>query len=178
MPKPTLAAVAACALLLSGCGKPAPQAPIKRQPGSWTQKVDLLKLEGKGADPKAKATMQQMFNSLSRISLCVTPDAAAREDITADFANAGGGMNCTFDKHSVSGEAIEASGTCSGGPEPARISVKGTSGATAQDIMIAIEALDPKAPGAGGMVMHVTTRRMGACTAHDLKPPAPAPAAK
>ncbi|MDB5705355.1 MAG: hypothetical protein JWN66_2471 [Sphingomonas bacterium] len=169
MLKLTLVAAATSALLLSGCGQSASPA-TKRQPGSWTQKIDVVRLDGKSAADKA--ALQRTFDTYSFMSICLTPEAAAKEDVTADLGNVGGsGTSCIFDKRSVSGDAIETSGICGAGTTKARMSVKGTSGTTAQDLMVTIEPVDKNIPGAGTIVMHMTAKRGGACTPQDITPP-------
>eukprot|EP01037_Dinobryon_pediforme_P043427 gene43427-54468_t len=43
-------------LALAACS---PSGPVKRQAGSWSQKIEILKLEGRGATPETKTQMQK-----------------------------------------------------------------------------------------------------------------------
>ncbi len=175
MPKYLFAASVAALSLLSACGTKS-DAPVKREPGSWSTKITIAKLEGKGVTPDAKAGMQQMFDAMSRMSVCVTPEAAAREDIGRNLEGASGAGNCAFDKRDLNGETISFSGTCGEGTHKVRLSATGTSGATAQDMTMKVEPLGANGTPEGIMEMHVVTTRSGACKPGDITPPA-APAA-
>jgi hypothetical protein len=179
MSKWMIAAAAASLLLVAGCdgaSNPAkPAGPVKRQPGSWVQKISIARLEGKGMDDKARAGLQQMFDALGAMSVCVTPEAAAKEDIAAKLEQAGSnGKDCVFDKRHVAGETVEFSGVCGQGTGKARVSGKGTSTATVQDMTITVDSLDKNLPGAGLMEMKLHSTRQGDCTPRDFTPPATA----
>jgi hypothetical protein len=166
---PFAASVAALSLL-SACGTKS-DAPVKREPGSWSTKITIAKLEGKGVTPQTQAGMQQMFDAMSRMTVCVTPEAAAREDIGHNLESASGtGSNCQFDKRDLTGETISFSGTCGEGTHKVRMSATGTSGATAQDMTMKVEPLGTSGAAEGIMEMHVVTTRSGAC---NITPPAP-----
>jgi len=176
LPKYLFAASVAALSLLSACGAKS-DAPVKREPGSWSTKITIAKLEGKGVTPDAKAGMQQMFDAMSRMTVCVTPEASAREDIGHNLENASGaGSNCQFDKRDLTGETISFSGTCGEGTHRVRMTATGTSGTTAQDMTMKVEPLGASGTPEGIMEMHVVTTRSGACKPTDITPP-PVPAA-
>ncbi len=171
--------VAGVALLslcsLGGCGTKS-DAPTKRQPGSWSTKVEILKFEGKDVKPNAKAGMQEYFNLMSLNALCITPEAAAQDDIGRNIENASGaGKNCQFDKRNISGGNVEFSGVCSDGAKKIRMSAKGTTGATAQDITMTIQPLGADGNPEGTMEMRMSTTRTGECKAGDITPPPTTP---
>jgi hypothetical protein len=169
-----LVASVATLSLLAACGAKS-DAPVKREPGSWSTKITIAKLEGKGVTPQARTGMQQMFDAMASMSVCVTPEAAAREDIGHNLEGASGaGRNCQFDKRDMSGETISFSGTCSDGARKVRLSATGTSGATAQDMTMKVEPIGADGAPEGVMEMHVVTTRSGACKPTDITPPAPA----
>lgn len=178
MPKYLFAASVAALSLLSACGTKS-DTPVKREPGSWSTKITIAKLEGKGVTPQTKAGMQQMFDAISSMTVCVTPEAAAREDIGHNLEGAtGAGGNCKFDKRDLNGETISFSGICGEDTHKVRMSATGTSGATAQDMTMKVEPLGADGAPEGIMEMHVVTTRSGACKPTDITPPAPpAPAA-
>jgi len=175
LPKYLFAASVAALSLLSACGTKS-DAPVKREPGSWSSRITIAKLEGKDVTPQTRAGMQQMFDAMSRMTVCVTPEAAAREDIGRNLEGASGAGNCTFDKRELNGEAISFSGTCGDATHKVRMSATGTSGATAQDMTMKVEPLNASGAPEGIMEMHVVTTRSGACKPTDITPPA-APAA-
>jgi hypothetical protein len=166
----TTAALLALPLLAVAC---APRGPIKRQPGSWSQKIEILKLQGKGTTPDTKAQMQKMFDSMSSISVCLTPAAVAKEDMGKAMEQmASRGQNCVFDKKSVSGGTIAVAATCkapTGGT--VKMTVSGTTTATTQEMTMQTEGFDPKGAEEGVMQMHIKSSRTGACKPSDITPP-------
>jgi len=166
----TTIAAAAAVILLAGCGKSGP--PPKREPGSWTQKMELKRFEGKDAE-KAKAGIEQMFAMMSAMSVCVTPEMAAKEDPTANLEKLGGGNgDCKFDRKSVAGGNLDISGTCkSAGGKSAKVTATGTMGASDQDIDMTVEGYDASGAKEGLMEMRVHSTRNGECTAKDMKSP-------
>lgn len=180
--KKILIAAALGSLTLAGCGEKAAtdggaNGPAeKRQPGSWSQKIEIVKLEGPGVKPEDKAQMQQMMGMLSGMSICVTPEAAAAEDIAQNIKDLGSrGESCTVEKQQVSGKNVEFAATCkNAGGATMKMSAKGTSGATAQDITMTMNATKADGSPEGEMVMRIVGTRTGECKAGDITPPAPA----
>lgn len=172
----TILMAGAAAMLLGGCSMLDSGPPPKRQPGSWTSKIEVTNITGKDAD-KAKAQMNAMFGMMSAMSVCVTPEAVAKEDPAGDIGKFGGN-DCTFDQKDLTGKDISFSGTCKSGATPSKISVKGTLATTTQDFTIAISGNDP-ANGPQSMELKVHNQRNGECTDKDIKPAVPgaAPAA-
>ena len=184
MPKYLFAASFAVLSLLSACGtkSDAPGAkdaaassggPVKREPGSWSTKITIGQFEGKGVTPQAKAGMQQMFDAMSSMTVCLTPEAVAREDIGRNLESASGGRNCTFDKRDLNGENISFSGTCGDAAHKVRLTATGTSGAEKQDMTMKVEPIGANGAPEGIMEMHVVSTRSGACKPSDITPPAP-----
>lgn len=168
----TMMAAGMAALVLTACSKSGP--PPKRQPGSWSQQIELKRFEGKEAE-KAKAGLAQMFAMMSAMSVCVTPEMAAKEDATANLEKLGGGGNCTFDKKSVAGGNLDISGTCKDpSGKTAKITATGTMGASDQDYDMTVEGFDPTGAKEGLMEMRIHAVRNGECTAKDMKAPAAA----
>jgi hypothetical protein len=157
-------------LVVAACS---PAAPVKRQAGSWSQKIEILKLEGKGATPETKAQMQKMFDSMSGMSVCVTPAAAAKEDLGKAMEQmAARGQNCTFDKKDVSGGTIGISALCkqpTGGT--VKMTITGTNAATVQDMTMQTEGYDAGGAKQGTMQMHIRSTRSGECKPSDITPP-------
>lgn len=190
--KKTLMVLLASGFLLTACGDKATKEgsgdsaaaantpPEKRQPGSWSQKIEIVKLEGDDVKPGDRAQMDQMFAMLSGMSVCLTPEAAAREDMAKNLSDMGSrGENCTFDKRVASGSNVEFSATCKGdGGNTMRMSAKGTSGATSQDITMSMTANKVDGSKEGEMVMRVTSERKGECGPNDITPPSNSPATK
>lgn len=171
--------VALLALPLLALGACAPKGPVKRQPGSWSQKIEILKLEGKGTTPETRVQMQKMFDSMGAVSICLTPAAVAKEDMGKAMEQmAAHGQNCTFDKKTASGGTIAIGATCkqpNGGTVKMR--VDGTTAATRQEMTMQTEGFDATGAKEGVMQMHIVSTRGGDCKPGDVTPP-DAPAAR
>ena len=178
--------VIAAAAALSACGggkdaggnaQAAAGAPVKQQPGSWTNKIEVTKLEvGGGVDTaKMKEGMQTMLDAASAQSLCITPEYAAKFDSRQNMERmAAQGKNCTFDRKVASGEKLDFSGICTDqAGNKMRVSINGTSSATAQDMVVKAEPADAAAPMKVNMEMHIASRRTGECKPGDITPPLP-----
>lgn len=157
-------------LALAACS---PSGPVKRQPGSWSQKVEILKLEGKGATPETKVQMQKMFDSMAAMSVCLTPAAAAKEDFsTAMEQMASRGQNCSFSKKDVNGGKIDVQATCkqpNGGT--VKMTISGSNAPTAQQMTMQTEGYAPGGAKEGTMQMKITSTRSGDCKPGDITPP-------
>jgi hypothetical protein len=160
-------------LALAGCGGGAgSNAPVKRQPGSWSSSIEIVKLEGPDIKPGTREQMQQMFSMMGAMSVCITPEAAAREDVSKNLENSAGSRDCKFDKQNVSGATVEFSGTCEQNGKKVRMTANGSNGATTQDITMKIEPLNAAGAAEGVMEMRVTSKRNGECKPGDITPPA------
>lgn len=148
-------------------------APTKRQPGSWSSKIEIVKLEGPDIKPGTREQMQQMLSMMSGMSVCVTPEAAAAEDVSKNLENSAGSKDCTFDKRNISGDTLEFSGTCQRDGKKVRMTASGKNGATAQDITIKVEPLSASGAAEGVMEMRITSAHQGACKPGDITPPGP-----
>lgn len=155
---------------LSAAAQDAP-APVKREPGSWSSTVQIVRLEGADVPPGGREQIQKMMDSVSGISVCMTPEIVAREDPVRDLERKGGGHSCVFDRKIFSGETMEFAGTCEMRGEKARMSAKGINGASMQDVTMMIERLKADGSPNGVMEMRITSRRTGACKPGDITPP-------
>jgi hypothetical protein len=164
-------AAGAAALVLTSCANPGP--PPKQQPGSWTTKIDILSMEGKDAD-KARAGMEQMFKMMGAMSVCVTPELAAKDDPATSVEKLGGGANgqCTWEKKDVSSAGVHLVGTCRDGGRTVKITSDGTLTATDRDITTTIEGYDANGTKEGSMKTRTHATRNGECTAKDMTAPA------
>ncbi len=162
----TMIAAGMAALVLTGCGKSGP--PPKRQPGSWSQTTEIKRVEGANADQN-RAALTALFKSMDAVTICVTPEWAAREDPTANIEKmGGGGRTCTFDRKSVAGGNLDVAGTCKDTTgKSAKITATGTIGATDQDMDMTVEALDAYGAREGLMELRIHSVRKGECTAGD-----------
>ena len=162
--------ILATATMLAACGSAASDTPVKRQPGSWGQTIQIVRLDGKGLDASAKQQMQQMFDMFGKMTVCVTPEQAAGEDVGKNMEKLGaGGGECKVEKQRVAGETVDFAATCKKNGETIKLAVAGTSGSTKQDLTIKVTPAGQTV--ASGMEMHVTAERRGECTANDIRVP-------
>lgn len=167
-------ALLALPLLAVACS---PAAPVTRQPGRWSEKVEIVKLEGKGTTPAMKAQMQAMFDATADTSMCLTPAAAAREAQASAIAQMVTQIkSCTFDRKDVRGGTIDIQAVCKQGVRSVKITVIGTREATAQDLTVTAAGIAPAGTTERTMVIRLKSTRNGACKPDDVIPPA-APAA-
>jgi hypothetical protein len=172
------------AILLAGCGggdddgsaamaRPA----VKRQPGSWTTQVRIVRLVGEDASPQMQAQMQGMFDAMGKMAICVTPEAAAAEDPARTLTQSAGRGECAFSRKVASGETLDVAATCKGQDgADVRMTAKGSIAAAAQSLNVTVEKLGPGGKVAGTMEMAIASRRTGPCKPGDLTPPTAPPA--
>lgn len=165
----TMIAAAMAGLVLTGCSNNGP--PPKRQPGSWAQTTEIKRVEGGNAEQN-RAALTALFKSMDAVTICVTPEWAAKEDPTANIEKMGsGGRTCTFDKKSVAGGNLDVAGTCKDlSGKSAKITATGTIGATDQDMTMTVEAIDAYGTREGLMELRIHSVRKGECTATDRVP--------
>ena len=163
-------AILALPLFAVACG---PEAQIKRQPGSWSQKVEILKLEGKGATPATRLQMQKMFDTMAGMSICVTPAAVAKEDLGKNLEQMGSrGQNCTFSNRDTTGPSIGFDAVCKqAGGGSMKLTAIGSNAATVQDITMTMVGSDAAGKTQGTMEMRVRAIRGGDCKPGDITPP-------
>ncbi|MEO5492547.1 MAG: DUF3617 family protein [Sphingomonas sp.] len=164
----TMMTAGIAAMMLGGCAKGPPP---KREPGSWSQTMELKRFEGNDAE-KAKAALGQMFAAMNAVTICVSPEMAAKEDPTANLEKLGsGGGTCTFDKKSADGGYLDIAGTCKDtAGKSAKITATGTLSASDQDVNMTVEGYDTYGAKEGVMEIRVHSVRKGECTAGDMRP--------
>ena len=166
--------LASCGTVGSGNGSTAASsAPVHRKPGSWSTKIEIPRLEGKDVKPGVREQMQQMFSMMSGMSVCISPELAAQEDVSKNLEKSAGSSDCKFDKREVNGATIDFSAMCERNGNKVRMTAHGTNGETSQDITMKIEPIDAAGQPEGLMEMHVTSTYNGACKPGDLTPPPP-----
>ena len=177
----------AAILVLAACGDKAADgsspggtvaessAPVQRQPGSWSTKIEIVKLAGPDIKGGEREQMQAMMNMMGNVSICLTPAAVAQEDVTKNLEQMGAqGSACTFDKRDVRGNRVSFAANCKTADGGAtRLSAEGMNDATSQDMTISSAGTKPDGSPAGEMVMRVTAKRTGECKPGDITPPSP-----
>ena len=162
----TMTIMTGAALLLAACAKPGP--PPKPQPGSWSMKMELVDAKGPDAD-KVKATMAPMMAAMGNMSICITPEDAAKADPTKNITQGNG--DCKFDKQEISSAGVHVAGTCTKNGMQSKVAADGTISATAQNMTITTETQSPMGGGMLTMKMRMQTQRTGDCKPGDMKAP-------
>lgn len=170
----TFIALTGSAVLLAACGQSS-SAPVKRQPGSWSQKIEIAEFSGPGVTPEQKTQMQQMMNMASGVTICITPELAAAEDVEKNLTNMGGQQaKCTVGKKNISGSVISFTADCKDpSGKTTRVTAEGTTAPTEQNIKMSIESVGDTKDG-GKLVMNIAAKRNGECKPGEMTPPAPA----
>lgn len=181
--------VLAAALSLSACGnggksadnataaKVTSGAPVKHQPGSWSNKIEITRFDGgPGIDnAKVKAGLQSIFDAASGMSICITPAIAEKDNPAANMERlAAQGKKCDFTRKVSDGEKLDFAGVCSDASgTKVRVAITGTNAATEQNLVVVSEPIDASGATKGAMEMHVSSHRTGACKPGDTTPPVP-----
>jgi hypothetical protein len=149
-------------------------AAVHRKPGSWSTKIEIPTLEGKDVKPGDREKMAQVFSMMSGMSLCITPELSAQEDVSKNLEDSAGSRDCKFDKREVNGPNVDFVAICDRGGSKVRMTAHGTGSETSQDVTMKIEKLDTAGQPEGVMEMRMTSTYNGACKPTDLTPPPPA----
>ena len=161
----------ATGLALSGCGSKENGAgasssggSTQREAGSWKSSVTLEKFEMPGAPPEMKKMMQTMMSAAGATELCLTKEAAAKDDIASSLAKSQARDDCMFTKKDVSGGKLNVAGTCKDkAGQSITMAIAGTVSGTKTDVRMDISGSAP-AGGTMNMVMNVKSERTGDCT--------------
>lgn len=181
-----LAVATGFCLTLAGCGdnaakdggSTAAKTPVEKpKPGSWSSKVEVLDIKGEGVPANAKDEMNQMFAAVGGVGVCITPEAAADDDIAKKMSEMGAqGQDCTIENDNNSGTKVDFAATCKSPGRQMKMVAKGTSGATAQDVTMTMTSFKADGAEEGTIVMRVSSARKGECGPTDITPPPATPA--
>ena len=175
--RPLILALGLSSLVLTGCNKAeapagtgtgtgsatASGAAVKREPGSWKNSITLAKFDLPGAPPEMKGMMEKMMASAGGVEMCLSKEAAAKDNMAESLAKAQGSSDCTFSKRSIAGGKLDVAGTCKDRTgQTMTMAMTGTVGAKASDVNMDIKG---KAPTGGemNMVMNVKSEWTGPC---------------
>jgi hypothetical protein len=160
-------------LALSGCGgsekasEAAASGPVKREAGSWKTDLKLVKMDIPGMPPKMADGMKAMLEGASGAETCLTPEQAAKEDISKQMADQGSsGAKCEFSKNTLVGSKLDVVGKCTDPQGRAMdMAMTGTIAPKKTDVTMDITGPMPTGAGKMNMVMQVTSTHVGACKA-------------
>lgn len=162
--------IAACAtvLALAGCGKTSE--PGKREPGKWKMEASLEDLQITGVPDAMKAQMEgmkgqmeQQMKAQAAKEECLTPEAAAKEDVSKGFSDSMGSSTCEWSKKNVSGGKIDVAGTCTSGAQKMNLTMNGTVESKKVDVAMTMKS-DAQAGQPGmSMKLKMVATHMGPC---------------
>lgn len=136
------------------------------EPGKYKQTVEILQMEIPGLPKQAQDQMAAMQPKTQVSEICLTANDA-EEGFKDMFKDLGKGGECTYDKFDVSGGKLDARMTCNiPGQGRAVMLVNGAATTTGSDVTVSMEMSGGSSPmGNMKMKMHMTSERVGDCTA-------------
>lgn len=134
------------------------------QPGKYTQKVEITKMDVPGMPSEAAEQMKTMMAKAQVQTFCLT-QAEADKGYRDMFDDIGKGRECTWSRFEVDGGRLDAQMQCKSGDQgQVAIQLAGTVTARGSDVTAKMAMSGSAAPaGAMNMAMHMTTLRVGDC---------------
>jgi hypothetical protein len=131
-------------------------------PGEWESTIEMNGMKFPNMPPNY-AGMSRGITSVHKS--CLSPQDAARPK--GDFLAGRGGGQCHYSDYSLAGGKLHAVMTCAGtGNTGTIVRTDGQYDATSFDVRSSVETTGT---AASTMQMHVTSRRVGDCTAGETK---------
>lgn len=134
-------------------------------PGQWQVAMKINEMTMPGMPPEAAQRMKGMIGEGHTSTQCLTPEdvKAPKEDMFS-----GGDENCKYDKFSMGGGKIDIVMSC-GGDQRRKMQMNGTYSADEYHMKVASQGEGKSGPGAMTMQMEMAAKRIGDCTAEQLK---------
>lgn len=135
-------------------------------PGQWQMVMTINEMTMPGLPPEAAARMKGMMGRGRTFTQCVTPEEAKRprEKMFAGDANS----KCKYDNFTMGGGKIGITMSC-GGPVPRKMQMNGSYGPNEYHMKVVSNGEGKNGPGASSMNMQMDAKRIGECTAEQLK---------
>ena len=139
---------------------------IAPEPGKYATKMQVLEFEVPGLSDDQVAMMRGIFEQAATEAqeYCLTAEDAAKG--AQQMADSLADSECEWQKFDISGNSLDAAGTCPGEEGmTATIALQGTMAATSSSMVMTAEQEVPQAPG-GGVVkfkMQADSERVGEC---------------
>ena len=133
------------------------------QPGRWESTMKIEQMDIPGMPPQARAMMMKSSAMARVVSVCISPQEAAKPD--GHFFNHGQ-SNCTYDHFSMDDGKLDATMTCEGRTGKRTMTMNGTFSPDQYELHTTSQEQMP-----GGqtmnMAMTVTSHRVGDCTGQE-----------
>jgi hypothetical protein len=133
-------------------------------PGKWQMVMKINEMTMPGLPPEAAARMKAMMGEGHSYTECLTPADVKKpkEDMFS------GDKNCKYDHFAMGGGKIDIIMSC-GGEQPRKMQMNGTYSADEYHMAVSSAGEGKAGPGAMSMRMEVAAKRVGQCTAAELK---------
>ena len=130
------------------------------QAGRWESTMKMEKMDIPGMPPEAKAMMAKSPAMARTMTICLTPERAAKPG--GDFFNQGN-ASCIYDHFSMADGKLDATMTCNRAPGKLTMTMNGT---FSSDQYVVHTISQQQMPGGQAMnvSMTVTSHRVGDCT--------------
>lgn len=134
-------------------------------PGQWQMAMKINEMTMPGMPPQAAEQMKGMMGQGHTFTECLTPEDVKKpkEDMFS-----GGDKACKYDHFSMGGGKIDITMSC-GGEQPRTMKMAGTYSPDAYNMAVSSDGTGKSGPGAMSMKMEMAAKRIGDCTAEQLK---------
>jgi len=134
-------------------------------PGNWQMAMKINEMTMPGLPPQAAERMKGMMGQGHSFNECLT-EADVKKPKEGMFS--GGDKECKYDHFAMGGGKIDITMSC-GGQQPRTMEMHGTYSPNAYDMAVSSNGTGKSGPGAMSMKMEMHAKRIGECTAEQLK---------
>ena len=135
-------------------------------PGQWEITTTINDMTMPGLPPQAAGRMKGFMGKAKTFTECITPEEAKRPK---EGMFAGDDKSCRYDNFSMGSGKIEMAMHCTGNNMTRRMTMSGQYGPNAYHMNVTSQGEAKSGPGAMSMQMEMAGKRIGECTAEQLK---------
>ena len=135
-------------------------------PGQWQMAMTIQDMTMPGLPPEAAARMKGMMGQGRTFTECLTPDDVKKPK--EDMFTGDKDKNCKYDHFSMGAGKIDIAMSC-GGQMARKMQMNGTYAPNEYHMKVASQGEGKSGPGAMSMQMQMDAKRIGECTAAQLK---------
>ena len=133
-------------------------------PGQWQMAMKINEMTMPGLPPQAAERMKGMMGQGHTFTECLT-EADVKKPKEDMFS---GDKQCKYDHFSMGGGKIDITMSC-GGAQPRTMKMAGTYGPDEYHMAVSSDGTGKSGPGAMSMKMEMAAKRIGECTAEQMK---------
>jgi hypothetical protein len=135
-------------------------------PGQWQMAMTINEMTMPGLPPEAAARMKGMMGQGHSFTQCLTPEDVKKPK--EDMFSGDEAGKCKYDHFAMGGGKIDITMTC-GGEQPRTMQMNGTYAPDEYHMKVVSKGEGASGPGAMSMQMQMDAKRIGECTAEQLK---------